>query len=162
MTDQAIQDMYTDWAAQCYGCGRLNPHGLHIKSYWDGDETVCRFNPKPYHTATSGFVYGGLIASLIDCHSTATAAAAGYRHAGAEPKSRPELRYVTASLQVDFLRPTPMDQPLEIRGVVEEIGDRKVVVVTSLYANGEICAKGRVVAVKAPKSMINTSPSKQP
>ncbi len=46
MSDQkAFQDYYPESYSHCYGCGRLNPHGLQIKSYWDGDETVCHFNP---------------------------------------------------------------------------------------------------------------------
>ena len=65
MTTKAVQDYYPDDIAVCYGCGKLNEHGYQIKSYWEGDETVCRFQPKPYHTAFPGYVYGGLIASLI-------------------------------------------------------------------------------------------------
>ena len=76
---RAFQDTYPENVAHCYGCGRLNEHGHQIKTYWDGDETVTRFQPHPEHTAIPGFVYGGLIASLIDCHSTGTAAAAAYR-----------------------------------------------------------------------------------
>ncbi len=76
---KSIQDCYTDDLSYCYGCGRMNEHGLQIKSYWDGDESVCKYRPKPYHTAVPGFVYGGLIACIIDCHSTGTAAAAMYR-----------------------------------------------------------------------------------
>jgi acyl-coenzyme A thioesterase PaaI-like protein len=146
----AIQDHYTAWAAQCYGCGRLNPHGLHIRTFWEGDETVTRFRPQPYHLAIEGFVYGGLIASLIDCHGTGTAAAAAYRAAGRAPDSEPPLRFVTASLHVDYLRPTPIDADLEIRGRVEELKGRKVVVAATLSANGVACARGRVVAVQAP------------
>ena len=73
---QAFQDFYPENVAHCYGCGRLNGHGHQIKTYWEGDESVTRFRPQPYHTAIPGFVYGGLLASLIDCHGTGTAAAA--------------------------------------------------------------------------------------
>jgi len=154
MEKLSFQDYYAEWAGQCYGCGKYNEHGLHIKSYWDGDESVCRFCPKPYHTAMKGFVYGGLIASLIDCHSTGTAAAAAYRAQGRDMGSEPKLRYVTASLTVDYLKPTPIDAELEIRSRAEEIKGRKVIVVSELFAKGELCAKGRVVAVEAPKNMI--------
>ena len=122
MADAAFQDFYPDDWALCYGCGRLNEHGLHIRSVWDGDETVARFTPQPYHTAIPGYVYGGLIASLIDCHGTGTAAGAGYRAEGREPGSEPPLRYVTASLKVDYLRPTPLGPELEIRGRVRGEG----------------------------------------
>ncbi len=155
MTQTAFQDTYSEWGSQCYGCGRLNEHGLQIKSYWDesGQGTICRFRPRPEHTAAPGFAYGGLIASLIDCHSTGSAAASAYRAAGREMGSRPELRFVTASLHVDYLRPTPLDAELEIRGTIEEIKGRKVIVASTLSAQGQLCARGRVVAVQAPDSM---------
>ena len=151
---KALQDTYPDWAAHCYGCGRLNERGLKIKTYWDGEASVTRFTPEPHHTAIPGYVYGGLIASLIDCHSTGTAAAAAYRAQGREPGSAPELRFVTAALHVDYLRPTPLGVELVVRGTIEEIKERKVVVASELLAGGEVCARGRVVAVKAPEHMV--------
>ncbi len=147
MTQKAFQDYYPDHWSQCYGCGRLNPHGLQIKSYWDGDETVATFHPQPYHTAIPGYVYGGLIASLIDCHATGTAAAAAYRAEGRAMDTQPPFRFVTASLHVDYLHPTPIDETLELRGQVREIKGRKVVVAVTLSAAGKVCAQGEVVAV---------------
>lgn len=152
MNDIAVQDTYADAESHCYGCGRLNPHGLKIKTYWEGDQTVCRFKPQPFHTAIPGYVYGGLIASLIDCHGTGSAAAAAYRQAGRKMGSDPKLRYVTASLHVDYLRPTPIDTTLELRGDIEEMGPKKVIVAITLFAEGQACAKGRVVAVKVPEN----------
>lgn len=153
MTAKAFQDSYPDELAHCYGCGRLNEHGLRLKSYWDGDETVARFTPRPYHTAIPGYVYGGLIASLIDCHGTGTASAAAYREAGREMGAAPPLRFVTASLHVDYLRPTPLGVPLEIRGRVKELKGRKVVVAATVSAGGEVCARGEVVAVQMPEHL---------
>jgi len=153
MTKQAIQDLYPDQFSHCYGCGRLNDAGLKVRSFREGEECVCSFAPRPEHTAIPGFVYGGLIASVIDCHSTGTAAAAVYRREGREPGSDPPLRFVTGSLHVDYLKPTPLGPPLELRSRATEIGSRKVVVETDLYVNGVLCARGSVVAVKIPESM---------
>ena len=150
---KAFQDFYPDDLSYCYGCGRLNEHGLQLKSYWDGDETVAIYQPRPYHIAIPGYVYGGLIASLIDCHGTGTAAAAAYRAQGREMDTEPALRYVTASLHVDYLRPTPLGVPLEVRGQVKEIKGRKVVVEATLSAQGQVTARGQVVAVQMPESM---------
>lgn len=149
--EKAFQDYYEDHSSHCYGCGRMNAHGLRIKSFWDGEETICRFTPKPYHMAMPGYVYGGLIASVIDCHSTGTAAAAAYRAEGRKMGTRPELRYVTASLQVDYLKPTPIDTEMTLRGRVVEIKYRKVVVVVELKSKEELCARGKVVAVRVPE-----------
>lgn len=153
MSQKAFQDYYPDPLAYCYGCGRLNEHGLQIKSYWDGDASVCHFVPRPYHTAIPGFVYGGLIASLIDCHGTGTAAAAMYRAENRAMDTEPPFRFVTGSLHVDYLRPTPIDATLEIRAKVKEIKGRKVVLTLTLSANGELCARGEVVAVQMPEQM---------
>jgi len=153
MEQKAFQDYYLDELSHCYGCGRLNEYGLQIKTYWDGEESVTVFNPKPYHTAAPGYVYGGLIASLIDCHSTGTAAAAAYRAEGRSMDTEPAFRYVTASLKVDYLKPTPLGVPLEIRGKVKEIKGKKVVVESTLSAAGEVCARGEVVAVQMPEQM---------
>jgi acyl-coenzyme A thioesterase PaaI-like protein len=148
----AFQDHYPDNVAHCYGCGRLNPHGHQIKTIWDGDETVTVYQPEPFHTSMPGFAYGGLIASLIDCHSTGTAAAAMYRQEGRDMDSLPAFRFVTASLHVDFLKPTPIDAPVEIRGRVQEIKGRKVVVRTEVRSGGVLTARGEVVAVQMPEN----------
>ncbi|HPL68445.1 MAG TPA: PaaI family thioesterase [Smithellaceae bacterium] len=153
MTQKAFQDYYPEDLSHCYGCGGRNEHGLQIKSFWDGEESVCVYTPREYHTAIPGFVYGGLIASLIDCHSTGTAAAAKYRSENRDLGSEPAVRFVTASLHVDYLLPTPMGVALEVRGKVKMIKGRRVVVEARLMAEGKVCAKGEVVAVQMPENM---------
>lgn len=162
----AIQNYYPDQLSYCYGCGRLNEAGLQIKSYWDGEETVCVFTPHPHHIALPGYVYGGLIASLIDCHGTATAAAAAYHAQGRAMDTDPPLRFVTASLKVDYLKPTPLGPPLELRGRASEVKGRKVVVEITLatHSPGDrqqgglepqtVFARGTVVAVQVTESFL--------
>ena len=153
MNRKAIQDLYPDELCHCYGCGRLNEDGLQIKSYWDGEEAVAVFEPRIYHTGISGYVYGGLIASLIDCHCIATASAAKHRSENPDRDADTLPRFVTASLHVDYSQPTPLGAPLEVRAHAEEIKDRKVIVAATLSARGKVCARGRVVAVQMPESM---------
>jgi acyl-coenzyme A thioesterase PaaI-like protein len=150
----AVQDFYPEDVAHCYGCGRLNEQGLHVRSVWDGDETLAVLTPRPYHTAIPGYVYGGLIASLVDCHGTGSAALAAYKAANRDWDSAPPLRFVTASLKVDYLRPTPMGVPLEARGRILEVKPRKVSVEIKVSARGELCAQGDVVAVLMPENML--------
>jgi acyl-coenzyme A thioesterase PaaI-like protein len=153
-TSSAVQDYYPEDVAHCFGCGRLNEDGHQLKTVWEGDETVSRFRPAPHHTAIPGYVYGGLIASLLDCHGTGGAAAATLRREGREIGEGEAPRFVTASLQVDFLKPTPLGPELVVRGRVLEINDRKVVLEESLSAEGVVTARGRVVAVRMPEQMI--------
>jgi acyl-coenzyme A thioesterase PaaI-like protein len=157
MNKKAFQDYYPEELSHCYGCGRLNEQGLKLKSYWDGEETVAIFTPRQYHIAIPGYVYGGLIASIIDCHGTGTAAAASYQAEGREMGTGPPVRFVTASLHVEYLRPTPLGMSLEVRGKVKEIKGRKVVVSITVSAGGEICVKGEVVAVQMPEHMMPRS-----
>lgn len=149
---KAFQDYYPDDSSYCYGCGRLNEKGLQIKSYWDGEQSVARFVPRPEHMAIPGYVYGGLLASLIDCHGTGTAAAAIARAEERDIDAEPAIRFVTGSLKVDYLRPTPLGPELELRGTVREVKPRKVVVAIDLLAEGEVCVRGEVIAVRLPEN----------
>lgn len=152
----AIQDDYPEDFAWCYGCGRMNTEGHHFRTGWDGNETVTYYKPGPQHKAIPGFVYGGLIASLIDCHGTGSASLALYRKNGFEPGSDEEPpRFVTASLHVDFLKPTPDGQVLKAVGTVEEIHPKKFKVAIEVFAGDVLCAKGEVVAVVMPASFAN-------
>ena len=156
MEKKAIQDFYSEQMSHCYGCGRLNDSGLKLKSIWNEEEetSIATFKPKSYYISFPGFVNGGLIASLIDCHGTGTAAAAAYKAEGRKMGTEPELRYVTASIHVDYLKPTPIDQELALFAKVKEVKGRKVIVEVQLFADEILCAQGEVIAVKIPEDMI--------
>lgn len=150
---QAVQDFYPDDFAWCYGCGRLNEKGHHFRTSWQGEETVTIYTPKSEHMALPGFVYGGLIASLIDCHGTGSASLALHRKNGHEiGDGEHPPRFVTASLQVNFLKPTPQDVPLKAVGKVIEIHPKKWKVETEVFANDSVVARGEVVAVVMPST----------
>jgi acyl-coenzyme A thioesterase PaaI-like protein len=152
----AFQEEYPDALAHCYGCGRLNQHGYQIKSYWEenGAYSVCHFQPKPYHTAVPGYVYGGLLASLVDCHATGTASAAARLAQLADGSVEGTPRFLTASLNVDFLKPTPLGPTLELRGWVSEIKGRKVVVEVHIFADSIQTVRGKVICVQATPELL--------
>lgn len=157
MNQKAFQDYYPNHMSHCYGCGRLNEFGHQIKSYWDEnnpEESIAYFTPKPHHTAIPGYVYGGLLASLIDCHGTGTAAAAAYRRAGRSMDTEPALRFLTGSLHVDYHKPTPQGTTLEIRGRIKEAKGRRVVIEEWIVANGVTTVRGEVVAVQVPDELV--------
>ena len=149
----AIQDLYPPDFAHCFGCGRDNPHGHQLKSFVEGNEVVARFTPSPHHMAVPGFVYGGLLASLADCHAMATAAADAEQTAGRRVGDGPAPRFVTVALRVDYLKPTPLGSELEIRGHVTERSAKKAVVAVSITARGTQTIRAEAVAVRIPKSM---------
>ncbi len=151
----AIQDDYPDDFAWCYGCGRLNTDGNHFRTGWDGNKTVTFFSPTEKYTAIPGFVYGGAIASLIDCHGTGSCSLALLRKNGFEPRGGQEApRFVTASLHVDYVKPTPQGKLLKAVGIVEEIHPKKWKVSVEVFADGELCATGEVVGVIMPATFL--------
>ncbi|MEM9954890.1 MAG: PaaI family thioesterase [Chloroflexota bacterium] len=156
MTNQkiAVQDTYADDIAICYGCGRNNQHGLHVRTFWDGEIGHATFMPRPEHTAFLGIVYGGLLASLIDCHSLGTAIGAMYDEAGRELGSTPVITCVTGNLNVSYKKPTPMGHELTLQTRVKELTEKKAIITTELFADGIVTVTGEVIAVRVPSRMV--------
>jgi acyl-coenzyme A thioesterase PaaI-like protein len=146
----AIQDAYPDAFAHCFGCGRLNPQGHQLKSRLVGDETLAEFTaPEQYTGGVPGKAYGGLVASLLDCHGTASAAAFAARAEGIPiGGDTPLARFVTASLRIDFRSPTPIGVPLVVRGRLRSLEGRKAWIDLSLQAESGVCATGEMLAVR--------------
>lgn len=139
----------------CYGCGSANPDGLHIKSYWsdDGRYVVASFEPQTRFTSGfKGAMYGGLIASLIDCHSNWTAMAFGYRAEGRAPGTQPVIASVTGSLSIKYLRPTPMDDLIHLRAWVEGEAGYKTRVICELGTADTVTVLGDSVFVRVDAS----------
>ena len=148
----AFQDRLTH--NHCYGCGASNPNGLHLKSSWSGeDRSVARFTPESWHCAgPKHFVNGGILATLIDCHCVCTAAAAAYRDAGREIGSEPGLHYATAKLELEYLRPTPIDAEFAFEARIVARIERTYVLSCTLAARGKTCVSARVEAIDVPAS----------
>ena len=147
MTERAFQDQFKE--NLCWGCGADNHQGLQIKSYWSGDESVCGWEPSPHHAAGPPHVLnGGIIATLIDCHGVCTAIADAYRREGREIGTGESIWYATASLNVTYLLPTPIDKPVTVRARVRERDGKKTWVECSLFSDDAECARGEVLATR--------------
>jgi acyl-coenzyme A thioesterase PaaI-like protein len=143
---RALQDRLQ---VQCFGCGALNAHGLHIKSRWEGDEFVCVWQPRPEHIGHPGYVYGGTIASVVDCHAIWAALSLHCREAGHDLSSGPPaFAVVTASLSVSYLKPASVARRLELRARVVAHGERKSVVACTVRQGLVECATAEVIAVR--------------
>ena len=138
MSKEPIQDHWPEEATFCWGCGKNNEHGLHLKSYWDGDETIATWTPQEHHTAFHGILNGGIISTLIDCHTTGTANAAAHIKSGNKTHSM----FVTGSLSVKFHKPTPLDKPVTLRARIEEMNEKRIRVSCNLYSGETITASG--------------------
>ena len=138
----------------CFGCGAWNIGGLNIKSRWEDVESICEFSPKPHHAAMPpDIVNGGIIAAVIDCHSVCTAIADAYRRAGRYPGDghRPLLWYATASLQVNYRKPTPIYGPFTVRARVVKVQGRRTYLTAELVScQDELTCDAKVMAVEVP------------
>lgn len=149
ISEAAIQDRMNSFGT-CFGCGTHNEHGFKIKSHWNGSEAVATWQPQPHHTGGPGMLYGGIIASLIDCHCGAAAIAAAYQAEGREIGSHPLIHYVTAYLNVTYLRPTPVAGPVELRARVTALEGRKALLECTLGVAGRECARAESLFVRIP------------
>ena len=140
----AIQDQYDEGFQLCYGCGSQNTSGLQLKSHRQGKLVIAEYVPSGDQLGVPGVVYGGLIASLIDCHGIATGAAHFQATEGGLPP-----RCVTASLHVEYRAPTPMNgQPLRLEASVSDASARKAVVQVRVLSGDQLTAEGQVIAVR--------------
>jgi acyl-coenzyme A thioesterase PaaI-like protein len=149
MSEIAFQDHWEH--NECWGCGCNNEQGLHIKSYWSGDKSICVWTPNESHKAgPSGYLNGGVIATIIDCHSICTAIADGYKQENRGLNSEPFIWYVTASIKIDYHRPTPINKDVTLKAKVTMREGRKLLVVCKLFSGDEKCASAEVLAVRVP------------
>lgn len=145
----ALQDTWP--SGTCYGCGVANEVGLHIKSYWneDGTAVVASFQAQQYQNAgLPNVMYGGLVASLIDCHSIWTAIASTYRAEGREHGSAPSISYVTGKLEVSYRQPTPLDEPTILRATLEKLEGRKAIIHCTLGTANLVTAEATVLGIR--------------
>lgn len=139
----------------CFGCGQRNDDGLHIKSYWEGEEAVCHWQSAPKYQGWPNILNGGIIATLMDCHCMGAAMAAAYRAENRGLDTHPIYRYATGTLKVKYLLPTPNDQLLTFRAQIEEIKGRKTVLACQLWAGENLTAEGDVVAIRVVDSSVD-------
>lgn len=131
---------------KCFGCGPANGKGLRLRSFEEGDELVCEWTPEPHHEAFPGMLNGGIVGTLLDCHSNWAAA----WHLMQKTKAAELPSTVTADFHVVLKAPTPSRGPVRLRAKVVESTDRRAVVEADLSAGGEVTAtcRGTFVAVR--------------
>ena len=132
----------------CFGCGPLNSEGLQIKSFWLGDEVVCAWRAQPKHIGYPGILYGGVIASVVDCHCIWTAMAYAHRQAGEEAGSLSAHKFVTAALSLQYRKPVHIENAIELRARVVDFGERKAVVQCTVHSANVLVVEAEVVVVR--------------
>lgn len=151
MSQQAFQDLWPEQYSHCFGCGRNNKLGLQIKSFWDGDETICTWTPSEIYEAGLGVLCGGIVSTLIDCHCVNTAIAALYKSEGRELGSKPFIPFAGGSINMRHMKPISIKKPVVLRAKVIELKDRKAIIACKVFSGKTECAKAEVIAIKAPE-----------
>lgn len=149
MTKKALQDRAAPDGV-CFGCGSQNIHGLQLKSYWDADHlhVIATHKPDVRYVGWPSLVYGGLISCLVDCHSNWTAMANHYRLEKREAGTLPRIDCVTGTLNVKYIKPTPMGVPLMLKAWVDGAVARKTRVLCEVYADEVLTAVGDSIFVR--------------
>jgi len=151
--NQAFQDLIGP-ENHCHGCGVGNPNGLFLKSFWDGDDAVAQWMPSPHHSAGStDYVNGGILASLIDCHSNNLAMASSYRRAGRPVGSSPKIWCVTAQLNINFKAPVPINQPIQLKATLTKQERKKSYIECRLSSNNTLCAIAEVLLIEIDRKL---------
>jgi acyl-coenzyme A thioesterase PaaI-like protein len=145
LSEPSVQEKYAPQSI-CFGCGPANDKGLRIRSFLDGAELVAEWTPQKHHEAFPGVLNGGIIGTLVDCHSNWTAA----HHLMVRAVADTPPVTVTSEFSVKLLRPTPSGAPVHLRARVMESSADRAVVEATLSSGGTLCATGRgtFVAVK--------------
>ena len=147
----AIQDRYGERFQHCWGCGPKNDLGLHLKTYpsLDGECCISRIKlEKAYTGGVPSNVFGGMIATIFDCHGTASAAWFAHHQKGLELTETTLIgRFITARLEIDYLSPSPIDDEIVVSSTLEEVGERKAIISMEMTVATKVRAKAKMVAV---------------
>jgi acyl-coenzyme A thioesterase PaaI-like protein len=111
----------------CFGCGHANPDGFHLQSYRDGDRTVATFTPRPEHDNGFGFLNGGIITTVLDCHTAAVVMWESHQRGWVAETGAP-VPFITAGLEVKFMRPTPLGADLSLFAEPETVSESEIFV----------------------------------
>ncbi|MEZ5344863.1 MAG: PaaI family thioesterase [Pyrinomonadaceae bacterium] len=144
-TERSIQETYAPKSI-CFGCGPANEKGLKIRSFEKDGEYLMEWRAEPHHEAFPGMLNGGIIGSLLDCHSNWAAAHYLMKKNGADEPACT----VTANYAVKLLRPTPSGALIRVRAWITDSTEDRATVEAELTAGGKVCATctGLFVAVK--------------
>ncbi|EJP23490.1 thioesterase family protein [Streptococcus oralis SK304] len=147
----AIQDRYGERFQHCWGCGPKNDLGLHLKTYPSIDGKSCISRIKLENAYTGGVpsnVFGGMIATVFDCHGTASAAWFAHHQKGLELTESTVIgRFITARLEIDYLSPSPIEDEIVVTSTLEELGERKAIIAMEMTVATKVRAKAKMVAV---------------
>ncbi len=132
----------------CFGCGKENPEGLQIKSYWEDEVCVCIWHSKDKYQGWTNLLNGGILGTLVDCHCMGAAMSYAYRKEGRDFDSEPVYKYATGTMNIKYLKPTPNNLPIILKAWIKEIKDKKTIVFCEAWVDDIKTAEAEVIAIR--------------
>jgi uncharacterized protein (TIGR00369 family) len=121
----------------CFACGEDNPHGMHLRFIFDAERRrfICNFRLSSRYTGPPGYCHGGIIATILD-------------DAMSKLNKLRDVIAATASMNVQYLRPIPLRQPLQVESrEIRKRGRRLTRMAEICDVNGRVLARARGVFV---------------
>ena len=130
----------------CFACGKNNPEGMRLKFAYDEERDcfVCRFRLGKRYTGPPGHCHGGIIATILD-------------EAMSKLNRLIEAPAPTSRMTVEYLRPVPLNRPLEVWSKnISKRGRRLTHAAEIRDAKGTVLARSRgVFVIISPKHVFH-------
>lgn len=136
----------------CFVCGVENPAGLHLHFYDDGiDEVRSDFVIAEHHQGYPGIAQGGIIAAILDEVGGRTVMI-----------SDPNNFFVTAKLEVRYVKPVPTGKPLYGVGRLTSRKERVAQASAELRdLEDEVLAEAKLILYQVPPEVFKSSEADQ-
>ncbi|MFY9801888.1 MAG: PaaI family thioesterase [Candidatus Acidiferrales bacterium] len=140
---------------KCFGCGGSNPRGMQLT--FEQDDSANRihgaFRLGSEYQGGAGFIHGGIIATVLD---EVMGKVCRFRNA----------RAVTAELNIEYLKPVPVDADLLIEGHEIAMNGRNIHIAGEIRNQaGQLLARGRgrfvILGQKSPGNGSGQRPESQ-
>lgn len=102
------------WTRSCFVCGVENPHGLHLRSHFDGHTVSLRYRPRPADVGYRHIMHGGLAATLLDEVMTWSAILAARRMC------------VAAEFTTRLIKPISVEMDLTVRAQIRRANSKLI------------------------------------
>ncbi|HEV2709540.1 MAG TPA: PaaI family thioesterase [Edaphobacter sp.] len=142
-------------ASHCFGCGPANPQGLHLDFTIDARNpeaptATARIQLTQMHEGPPGYIHGGIVATLLD--------------EAMSKLNRPlNVLAMTRHMEIDYLRPAPLHQPLVLISRHLRREGRKLFHDAEIqYPDGSVLARGKGLFIIIDKKLLDRAGLTQP
>ena len=139
-TPQRVDERFGFEPHNCFACGALNAHGLHLALHVDGQRCWTDLAIPSRFQGWDEIAHGGIVATILD--EVMAWSLVDHDNWG-----------LTARMTIDFKRPVPLERPIHAEGWVTEVRRRLITTAGQIVdqATGEVAATSDATYVAAPE-----------